>query len=176
MYTAQHKGPVLAVNVRGYKEDFVPSVTNGVVLELNYQWPDPGRPPPPPAPPQCKGLPGISCPDCPPAGLPLKCPQGQRVDYIPANGDDGSCTCDEFCASDWGGSVKALRPQWTGATSAFPPGVASTCCVCVQATHFCPKPSPGSGEPCQASCHGFGIPNATAYCVPDDPYMGRSAG
>jgi hypothetical protein len=38
-------GPVLAINFRGFKQGFRPSVTNGVVLELNYAWPDPGAPP-----------------------------------------------------------------------------------------------------------------------------------
>ena len=56
-----------------------PSITNGVVLELNYPWPDPGQPPPPPAPAACLGLPGLHCGACPPPTMPLKCPAGQKV-------------------------------------------------------------------------------------------------
>lgn len=161
-------GPVVAINVRGFRRGFRPSITNGVVLELNYNWPDPGQPPPPPPPPSCPGLPGVACSTCPPAQIPLECPKGQHVDYVPAAGDDGSCTCDEFCASDWDKSIRAARPQWTGATSAYPPGVASTCCICVQASHWCP-----TGAPCGASCGKVGTPNATNYCVPDTPQVRR---
>ena len=85
----------------------------------------------------CPGLPGVMCSACPPATMPLKCAAGQKVDFVSLAGDDGSCDCDSYCASDWnGGSLGRSRPHWIGATSAFPPGVASTCCVCVQATHW----------------------------------------
>ena len=36
-----------------------------------------------------------------------------------ALGDNGSCDCDDFCASGWTGKVKATRPDWSGATSAI---------------------------------------------------------
>jgi hypothetical protein len=168
-------GPVLAINVRGFRKGFRPSITNGVVLELNYNWPDPGQPPPPPAPPPCPGFPGASCDVCPPPHIPLQCPPASRVDFVLASGDDGSCDCAEFCASDWDHTIKAARPAWTGATSAFPPGVASTCCVCVQATHWCTGQSP-TGPVCQEACAGIGPPNATNYCVPDTLYGGTPRG
>lgn len=158
----QWPGPVIAINFRGFREGFRPSITNGVVLELNYMWPDPGKPPPPPAPAMCPGLPGVTCQDCPPATLPLTCPSGQRVDYVSAPGDDGTCDCHDFCASDWDKSIRAARPHWKGATSAYPAGVASACCICVQATHWCPMAPKGG---CGASCHAMGKPNATNYCI-----------
>ena len=164
-------GPVVAINFRGFRKGFRPSITNGVVLELNYMWPDPGAPPPPPAPASCPGLPGVMCDDCPPATIPLTCPPGHRVEYVAAPGDDGSCDCDEFCASDWDKAIKTARPQWTGATSVFPSGVASTCCICVQATHWCPL-SGGSGG-CGESCATVGKPSPVNYCVPDGVGAGQ---
>ena len=62
----------------------------------------PGPPPPPP-----------------PTGI-LTCPVGEKLDVVAAPGDNGSCDCDTFCASDWAGVVKATRPDWSGATSAVP--------------------------------------------------------
>eukprot|EP00040_Diaphanoeca_grandis_P028430 m.164696 g.164696 ORF g.164696 m.164696 type:complete len:664 (+) comp31351_c1_seq2:173-2164(+) len=157
-------GPVVAVNFRGFKKGFRPSITNGVVLELNYNWPDPGAPPPPPAPGACPGYPDVRCDaaKCPPSSISLTCPRGQRVDYVFADGDDGSCDCVEFCASNWDKTIKMQRPTWTGATSAFPRGVASQCCVCVQATHWCNTTT----TPCSATCNSTGTPSPISYCVP----------
>ena len=93
-------GPVVAINFRGFKAGMRPSITNGVVLELNYPWPDPGQPPPPPAPAPCPGMPGLTCATCPPAHPELSCPAGQRVDWVATPGDDGSCDCESYCASD----------------------------------------------------------------------------
>jgi hypothetical protein len=68
------------------------------------------------------------------------------VDFLTVTGDDGSCSCDEYCATDWGNTAKKQRPHWTGATSAFGknssafkcPGIGAgpLVCICVQATHF----------------------------------------
>eukprot|EP01050_Picozoa_sp_SAG11_P007228 SAG11_NODE_594_length_8302_cov_1.386810_8_plen_77_part_00 len=41
------------------------------------------------------------------------------MDFLTVTGDDGSCSCDEYCATDWDNAVKKQRPHWTGATSAF---------------------------------------------------------
>lgn len=62
------------------------------------------------------------CPAPPPSTGGLSCPAGQHVDIVEAPGDNGSCDCETYCASDWAGDVKAARPQWTGATSAGAPG------------------------------------------------------
>ena len=165
---------MLAINFRGFKPGYRPSVTNGVVLELNYNWPDPGQPPPPPAPPPCaKGEMPI-CGGCalPPAMPKLSCPSGQVVDFIVVEGDDGSCDCDAYCASNWNGVVKGVRPHWTGAVSAanstthchgsgpahFAP------CFCVQASHWCSPQS--KSEPCSASCNRTGVPQPQDYCIP----------
>jgi hypothetical protein len=170
-------GPVLAINFRGFKQGYRPSVTNGVVLELNYPWPDPGQPPPPPAPPPCPKGEIVICDTCTrfTPSLSLSCPAGQEVDYIVVGGDDGSCDCDSYCASNWNGDVKGVRPQWRGAVSAtkatthcngtgpanFPP------CFCVQASHWCaPQNSSVGAPPCSASCDKTGVPKPADYCVP----------
>ena len=49
---------------------------------------------------------------------PLPCPTGQRLDIVSMPGDNGSCDCGSFCASDWTGAVKKARPHWKGAVSA----------------------------------------------------------
>eukprot|EP01043_Picozoa_sp_COSAG02_P038283 COSAG02_NODE_2941_length_7696_cov_10.082533_2_plen_181_part_00 len=168
-------GPVYAINFRGFKPGYRPSVTNGVVLELNYNWPDPGQPPPPPAPPPCaKGETPI-CGGCalPPVMPKLVCPSGQKVDFIVVEGDDGSCACDEYCASNWNGEVKGVRPHWSGAVSAtnstthchgtghFAP------CFCVQASHWCNPQNMSVGAPsCSASCDHTGVPQPQDYCIP----------
>ena len=66
------------------------------------------------------------------------------------------------------GVIKKARPHWTGATSAFPRGVDSTCCVCVQATHFCEGQDP-EGPPCGQACNKTGTPTAHDYCANDEP-------
>eukprot|EP01079_Euglenida_sp_SAG-EU17-18_P007288 gene7288-biopygen5894 len=62
---------------------------------------------------------------CPPAPGPpaphRPCPPGRHVDAVPDPGDNGSCDCDTFCASDWTGAVRtARRPHWQGVASAEP--------------------------------------------------------
>ena len=85
-----------------------------------------------------------------PPPTPLKCPKGQHVDMVDPGGtiwanhpynDNGLCSCQEYCASDWAGDLKRLRPHWTGATSPDVPQTAkdSLSCRCVQATHWCPR-------------------------------------
>jgi hypothetical protein len=56
--------------------------------------------------------------------LPLKCPAGFHVDYMEATGDNGSCDCESYCASDWSGEIKQQRPGWKGSVLRF---VASFC-------------------------------------------------
>jgi hypothetical protein len=33
------------------------------------------------------------------------CPSGQQLDVVEVGGDNGSCDCDHFCATDWSGGV-----------------------------------------------------------------------
>ena len=91
------------------------------------------------------------CVDAVPSAL--RCPEGETLDSVGADGDDGSCDCDDFCASDWNGKIKKARPHWTGAASAVPG--AHTDCMCVQGSHWCPK----SGA-CASSCKALGKPKA----------------
>lgn len=93
----------------------------------------------------------------------LTCPEGQKLDAVAAGGDDGSCDCTEFCASDWKGNLKAARPHWTGATSAV--SGSTTDCQCVQATHWCPVSNKSSG--CSSACDKVGTPKPANWCVPD---------
>ena len=94
----------------------------------------------------------------------LTCPAGQKLDVVAAGGDNGSCDCVAFCASDWKNNLKAARPHWTGATSAVPGS--TTNCQCVQATHWCPVSNKSSSS-CSSACDKFGPPKPTQYCVPD---------
>ena len=96
---------------------------------------------------------------------PLVCPTGQMLDSVPAGGDNGSCDCVEFCASDWKDKVKAARPHWQGATSAVPGS--TTDCQCVQATHWCPVANKSSA--CGSACDKAGEPQPAHYCVPGPP-------
>jgi hypothetical protein len=127
--------------------------------------------PPPPLPPACGANEERICGECRAWPRGLACPAGQRVDYVMASGDDGSCSCDEYCATDWEGAARAARPHWTGATSAFGPNSSTIkCggqgqppfCVCVQATHFCPK----IPHLCKDGCNRLGLPAAQDFCVP----------
>lgn len=95
-----------------------------------------------------------------PTNSDLKCPEGQMVDSIQVGGDDGSCSCDEFCATDWSGQVKKARPHWSGAASAV--HGAKTNCLCVQASHWCQKDQELG---CQQSCRSVGAPSPRNYCV-----------
>lgn len=94
---------------------------------------------------------------------PLICPKGQKLDVVAAGGDNGSCDCVEFCASDWKNNLKAARPHWTGATTAVPGS--TTACQCVQATHWCPVSNKSSG--CSSACDKVGQPKPSQWCVPD---------
>ena len=89
----------------------------------------------------------------------LPCPAGYQVDAILDQGDNGSCNCAEFCASDWTSSIKRARPHWTGSTAAVPNSTIN--CQCIQATHWCPKSSS-----CDDSCSAVGVPPPSKYCVP----------
>jgi hypothetical protein len=109
----------------------------------------PPPPPPPPAPPPSE----------------YSCPTGSHVDFVAATGDNGSCDCDEYCASDWSGSVQRARPHWQGAISAYANTTLN--CQCVQATHWCKAPH---AVGCSVSCkHSTpeGLPTAHNFCVPN---------
>eukprot|EP01043_Picozoa_sp_COSAG02_P061604 COSAG02_NODE_8311_length_2621_cov_2.488105_1_plen_812_part_10 len=112
--------------------------------------PEPVPPPPPPPTPR----------------IALKCPAGQHVDWLEEEGDNGTCDCDEYCATDWVGSIKTRRPDWTGATSVYnytSSGI--LVCVCVQATHWCDhKPGVSCGTSCRTA---GGTPTPRDFCVPD---------
>ena len=43
----------------------------------------------------------------------------RKVDVQTVTGNDGSCGCDEYCATDWKGTLNETRPHWKGATSVF---------------------------------------------------------
>lgn len=99
----------------------------------------------------------------------LTCPSGQRVDWLEEEGDNGTCDCNEYCATDWVGSLKARRPDWTGAISVYNYTSGSVSphlvCVCVQATHWCDRKP---GVSCGGSCRSAGgMPTARDFCVPD---------
>ena len=113
------------------------------------------------APPCCKAC--VCPPSPPPPPAPLPCPKGQRVDAVAMPGDNGSCDCDSFCASDWTGVLKTARPHWVGAASAVPG--AKLNCKCVQATHYCPR----APVTCRESCSTAGKPKPKDYCVPGPP-------
>ena len=92
-----------------------------------------------------------------------------------AAGDDGSCGCDAYCASNWNNEVKNSRPNWKGAAAV--PGHncsgldgdsrAFTPCFCVQATHWCAPQNTTVGAPaCSASCDKTGVPKPHDYCIP----------
>jgi hypothetical protein len=116
----------------------------------------PGGIAPPPPPP-------------PPAPTPLKCPTGTRVDIVAVDGDNGSCDCDDFCASDWSGMLKTARPHWVGAASAVPGS--TTKCQCVQGSKWCPrKAGVGCGDTC-----GDAPPTPTDFCVPDEGSVPRQS-
>ena len=102
---------------------------------------------------------------------------------LTVTGDNGSCGCDEYCATDWDNAAKKQRPHWTGATSAFGsnssafkcPGIGAgpLVCICVQATHFCPK----IAHLCKSGCDKPGAPVPQNYCVPsktDDDTIGAA--
>ena len=111
----------------------------------------------------------VPCPTPPPPPIDpaLKCPTGQRVDWVAAAGDNGSCDCASFCASDWAKTLKAARPHWSGATTAV--RGSTTMCLCVNAEHWCPHGGGPSGASCQASCSKVSKPTAKNYCVKDTP-------
>eukprot|EP01046_Picozoa_sp_COSAG06_P022796 COSAG06_NODE_1784_length_8405_cov_15.271129_1_plen_634_part_10 len=93
----------------------------------------------------------------------LPCPAGERPDVVRAAHDNGSCDCDDYCASDWSGSVKQARPHWSGAASAIPG--ARLDCLCVQGTHWCPK----NVSKCSDSCEQLGKPTPVGYCIKAPP-------
>jgi hypothetical protein len=152
--SADTDGRVVATVTIGSKRD-------NVTLDL-------GRMPPTPAP--CAANEARICGKCKTWPKSLTCPQGQRVDFLTVTGNDGSCSCSEYCATDWSRAVQKSRPHWTGATSAFEkntpafkcPGSTSLACVCVQATHFCPKIL----HLCKDGCDKPGVPSAKGFCVP----------
>ena len=113
-----------------------------------------------------------AAPPAPPDPVgPLTCPAGERVDYLEDRGDNGSCDCAEYCASDWGSSVRSNRPAWAGATSVsnFTDASGALTCVCVQGTHWCPRANQSWG--CSGVCQhtGAAIPVPHNYCVSSTP-------
>jgi hypothetical protein len=81
------------------------------------------------------------------------------ADFVLSSGDDGSCPCDLFCASNWHGNVKRQRSSWSGSTSLYG-GESGPTCTCVEATHWCEA---DVAKGCDNSCDGpKGIP--TALC------------
>ena len=88
----------------------------------------------------------------------LTCTAGQQIDIVEANGDNGSCDCDLYCARNWGNSVRSHRTHWTGATSY---GGGLTNCKCVQTVGpWCHND--GSGSDCQN-------PDPNSHCTPKAP-------
>jgi hypothetical protein len=89
----------------------------------------------------------------------ITCPPGTQLDVVQAPGDNGSCDCAVFCASDWDFTLKAARPQWRGSTTALPGSKKN--CQCIQATHWCTQ-----AVSCQKSCAAAGVPTPFGYCIP----------
>ena len=104
------------------------------------------------------------CIDPPQPTGKFSCPKGQHLDVFVDTGDNGSCKCEEFCASDWSGQIKQHKPGWTGATSIYANTSADTQvpCQCVQATKFCPHGKFG----CNGSCDAQGLPTPIHNCKP----------
>ena len=97
----------------------------------------------------------------------LACPTGTSVDVVFVSGDDGSCNCNEYCATDWSGRLKTLRPEWGGAASLFgngtaPLGCDPPVCACVQATHWCAKIE----HECKLGCDSARVPTPRDFCRP----------
>ena len=95
------------------------------------------------------------------------------ADSVQSPGNDGSCDCAVFCASNWGGTVLQQRPLWRGATSV---ARGSINCECVEATHWCKlwtrshtKSDPG----CSTLCDNTGIPTALAAAGKDEYILAR---
>eukprot|EP00040_Diaphanoeca_grandis_P024171 m.132586 g.132586 ORF g.132586 m.132586 type:complete len:852 (-) comp29619_c0_seq1:45-2600(-) len=153
IYASDNTGVVKAtVSINGKKEN--------VTLDLG---------PAPAPPPPCAANEARICGTCKALSL-APCPKGMKVDFVLASGDDGSCDCDEYCATDWSHTARSTRPHWTGAISALGNTSAQRCsstggglmCVCVQATHFCPV----IPHLCKSGCGTPGVPVATNYCIP----------
>ena len=123
--------------------------------------------PPPPCAAGTQRICGVGK-ECMAVPKPLSCPSGQKLDVLLVSGDDGSCSCDEYCATNWGNHVKAKKPHWTGATSAFGKNSSvikcgsNQVCACIQAAHFCPEII----HLCKAGCDSVGSPQPRDYCVP----------
>ena len=98
----------------------------------------------------------------------LKCPDGQHVDYIQDTGDNGSCDCAEYCASDWSSLLSLQRPEWVGATSAwnFTDEHGNLICACIQASHFCRRRNQSWGCSDICSHANTTIPTPHNYCAP----------
>ena len=145
-----------------------------VVLPIGF-----APPPPPPSPPP---------PSC---NLPVQlppCPTGMKHDVSIVFGNDGSCSCDEYCASDWAGDLHEQKSRWKGATSAYAnrtdqqlpfhcagqPSSSSLACACVAAEYYCPKVDNATHK-CKNSCDGIGVPMATELCVPAGEAIYRDA-
>lgn len=93
-------------------------------------------------------------------------------------GDNGSCTCDEYCASDWEGT---LPRTWRGATSMFTDydPSAKHKCHCIEAANggWCNRTV---GVFCDATCesgHNYGSANPCTerynVCTETDGYIFR---
>jgi hypothetical protein len=112
-----------------------------------------------------------------------ECPPGERIDLVVTGGDNGSCDCNNYCASNWNNNIKPSRPNWKGATcyeayftnATTGQNQSRPCnagggsgfghrlfCICQEAAFFCPQHHPG----CYLSCAGSGVPPATGKCVP----------
>ena len=174
---ADHHAKIGAASMRVVSSDSAGLVKtivsiNGVeeVVVVDLGPPPPPPPPPPPCPAhetrvECLGGSGSAC-----AALSVPCPQEMKLDVVLVSGDDGSCSCAEYCATDWGGAIKAARPHWQGAASAAGnsthSGPFAACgvavCACVRGTHFCPK----YAHECKEGCNVSGVPSPTDACIP----------
>jgi hypothetical protein len=116
------------------------------------------------------------------AGAP--CPPGKMLDVVGDIGDNGSCDCNSFCASDWSNSLKTQRPNWKGSVchnaSVVRYGVDGTIketavacdatskssirCNCVQAAFWCIPHDAKLG--CTMACALPGLPSPVDNCVP----------
>jgi hypothetical protein len=148
----------------------------------------------PPAWPATDSL-GVSIPSgslnfCATSAREARCPAGQRLSLNPfdSTGDDGSCDCDRYCASNWANHVKTSRSDWKGAICISAQTVSGTpiaCsagsseginCYCIEASHFCDPAWPAldgvDDKMCRNACPTELPP---PVCVPIPSYRSGSA-
>jgi sugar lactone lactonase YvrE len=111
--------------------------------------------------------------------VPAPCPAGQELDLVAVGGNNGSCDCNRFCASNWASEISNQRPHWTGAichgAAITSTGQVISCsdtrprdtpvtCQCKPASFYCA--ANWALDICSRTCSDQGLPVATDPCVP----------